>query len=63
MSESDSSPPDLDECDFCAHLADHECRGCGAAACPLHYNGPLELCVECAERVTPDGRRGDTVHF
>ena len=36
------------------------CRRCGATVCRLHYDGELELCADCAQKRTADGRRGDT---
>jgi len=36
------------------------CRRCGATVCRLHYDGELELCADCADKRTADGRRGDS---
>jgi predicted amidophosphoribosyltransferase len=41
-------------------VASDECSRCGAAVCRMHYDGEMGLCADCASRVKPDGRRGDT---
>lgn len=48
-------------CTVCEHRpAETQCDRCGAAVCPMCFDAELGLCRDCAQRVKPEGRRGDT---
>lgn len=48
-------------CELCTRPTDGVvCRRCGAVVCRMHFDAEMEFCAECAERVKPTDRRGDT---
>jgi len=55
---------DAGGCELCGRpTPGRDCTRCGTTVCRMHFDSQLRLCIECAERRTPDDRRGDTSHL